>query len=470
MPNLSGLWTITQQMQAKGANTWPATPGAPTIGTATTTSASAVSVAFTAPACTGYPANGITGYRVISTPGCVSNTGASSPVVVSGLTGNTAYTFKAQATNPIGYGPLSASSNSATTWSVPGAPTIGTASVASSTSASVPFTAPASNGGTAITSYTATSSPGGVTGTLSQAGSGTITVSGLTTATAYTFTVTATNTVGTGAASAASNSVTPIQTCAVYTTPGTFSWVAPAGVTSVSLVVVSGGGAGTAPTNSCPGTHRAGGGGALAYQNGVVVTPGTSYCFTVGAGGTGRGGTGGSSYGICNGLVSRIGITGGSLCAGGQKGGFVGGNGGYGGGYACYGGTCGGTGGGGTAGYAGNGGNGGLAGASGTSGSGGGGGGGGGSNSIGGGGGGGVGLYGQGCSGAGGSTGAGGGGGSRGTAGASNAGIGGLYGGGGGSAYRCGTSGVGRAGAVRFVWCKCGARGSPAFPSTNVGA
>ena len=91
---------------------------------------------------------------------------------------------------------------------VPDAPTIGTAT-AGDTQASVPFTAPASDGGSTITEYTATSSPGSITGTLTQAGSGTITVSGLTNGTAYTFTVTATNAVGTGAASAASNSVTP---------------------------------------------------------------------------------------------------------------------------------------------------------------------------------------------------------------------------------------------------------------------
>jgi hypothetical protein len=91
---------------------------------------------------------------------------------------------------------------------VPGAPTIGTATATGVTTATVAYTAPANNGGSVITSYTATSSPSGITGTLSQAGSGTITVSGLSGSTSYTFTVTATNAIGTSAASAASNSIT----------------------------------------------------------------------------------------------------------------------------------------------------------------------------------------------------------------------------------------------------------------------
>ena len=92
---------------------------------------------------------------------------------------------------------------------IPGAPIIGTAT-GGNAQASVAFTAPAFNGGSIITSYTATSSPGNFTGTLTQAGSGTITVTGLTNATTYTFTVTATNATGTGAASAASNAVMPL--------------------------------------------------------------------------------------------------------------------------------------------------------------------------------------------------------------------------------------------------------------------
>ena len=86
-------------------------PDAPTIGTATGGNTSA-SVTFTAPADVGGGA--ITGYSVVSTPGGVIGTGASSPITVSGLTNGTAYTFKVFATNAYGPSPLSAASNSVT--------------------------------------------------------------------------------------------------------------------------------------------------------------------------------------------------------------------------------------------------------------------------------------------------------------------------------------------------------------------
>ena len=86
-------------------------PDAPTIGTATGGNASA-SVTFTAPSDVGGGA--ITGYSVVSTPGGLVGTGASSPVTVSGLTNGTAYTFKVWATNAYGPSGLSAASNSVT--------------------------------------------------------------------------------------------------------------------------------------------------------------------------------------------------------------------------------------------------------------------------------------------------------------------------------------------------------------------
>ena len=45
----------------------------------------------------------------------------------------------------------------------PGAPTIGVATATGQTTATVAFTAPNNSGSSTITSYTATSSPGGVT-------------------------------------------------------------------------------------------------------------------------------------------------------------------------------------------------------------------------------------------------------------------------------------------------------------------
>ena len=108
---------------------------------------------------------------------------------------------------------------------VPDAPTIGTAVTGASGAVSVVFTAPTNVGGGAITSYTAISSPSGITGT---GASSPVTVSGLTNGTPYTFTVVATNAYGTGPSSAASNSVTPSATptaLPIYITQGASSYI-----------------------------------------------------------------------------------------------------------------------------------------------------------------------------------------------------------------------------------------------------
>jgi hypothetical protein len=81
----------------------------------------------------------------------------------------------------------------------PGAPTSVIAKTTGKRSATVSFAPPASNGGSAITSYSATSTPGGITKILTQANGGTSTFDNLQPGTAYTFAVTATNAIGTSA-------------------------------------------------------------------------------------------------------------------------------------------------------------------------------------------------------------------------------------------------------------------------------
>ena len=361
-----------------------------------------------------------------------------------------------------------------TATSKPGAPTIGTATIVGQT-ATVPFTAPASNGGSTITSYTATSNPGSLTGTLNQAGSGSITVSGLTGGTSYTFTVTATNAIGTGPASSASNSVTAVTTGQdLYTTPAQHTWVCPAGVTSVSVVVVGNGGQG-APGDNCSTSGAGGSGGALAYANNIYVTAGTSYSAAI----SNVPSSNPNYFSLASNVFVRATAgkgpqcggtwpVGGIVCIGtGGDGGNAGQNGGNGGG-----------GGGGGGGYSGKGGNGGAGGTAGA-----GGGGGGASRGVsacvggGGGGGGGVGLLGSGSNGAGGTLpcsggGFGGGGGSggatggRGTVGGvGNGATGGTYGGGSGGGNVAGLKGAGQYGAVRIIW----PGSTRTFPSTCTG-
>lgn len=94
--------------------------------------------------------------------------------------------------------------------SVPGAPTNAVATVGTTQQATVSFTAPASNGGGVITSYTVTSSPGNIS---VSGASSPITVTGLTNGTSYTFTVVATNAAGNSVPSSATAAVTAVYLC-----------------------------------------------------------------------------------------------------------------------------------------------------------------------------------------------------------------------------------------------------------------
>jgi trimeric autotransporter adhesin len=270
-----------------GAPVTPVAPGAPTAVSAVAASGQAT-ISFSAPASNG--GSPITGYTVTSIPagGIDSNAGSASlSHVVTGLTNGTAYTFTVSATNAAGTGPASAPSNSVTPQAVvtaPGAPAI-TGAAAGNGEVTVTFTAPASNGGSAITGYTVTSNPAG--GVDSSAGSTALShvITGLTNGTAYTFTVSATNAAGIGPASAPSNSVTPLAPVSAPGAPAITGLTAGNGQVTVTFTAPASNG-GSAITGYTVTSSPAGGvdsnAGSTALSHVITgLTNGTAYAFTV---------------------------------------------------------------------------------------------------------------------------------------------------------------------------------------------
>ena len=193
----------------------PTVPGVPVIGTATAGNASAT-VRWTAPA--NAATSAISGYSVQAFAGTVllktqAVDGDVTSLVVAGLTNGTAVRFQVQALSPAGTGAFSALSAAVTPAAVPDAPVIGTLT-AGNASATVTWTSPATNGGSAVLGYKVR-----VTNALTKAQVGalrpasaaatSLAVTGLVNGTPVAFQVQATNAAGTGLFSLLSNAVTP---------------------------------------------------------------------------------------------------------------------------------------------------------------------------------------------------------------------------------------------------------------------
>ncbi|NBT57599.1 BspA family leucine-rich repeat surface protein, partial [bacterium] len=136
----------------------------------------------------------------------------STSTVVTGLANGTEYTFQVAAVNAAGTGTYSASSLGVTPATTPNAPTSVTGT-AGDEQVSLSWTAPLSNGGSAITGYKVEyqlATGGGWTVFSDNAStSTTLTVTGLTNNTSYIFRVAAKNAAGVGSYSESSSAVTP---------------------------------------------------------------------------------------------------------------------------------------------------------------------------------------------------------------------------------------------------------------------
>jgi hypothetical protein len=206
-------------------------PSAPT-GVHVTANHGSFAVSWTAPASDGGAA--LTGYQITASGGvggilgCDGMPGEMPPVVgqtgscdvtvtagpsatsatITGLTDGRTYTVRVTASNSAGWGPPSEPVSA--TPGTPLAPS-GVTATAGNASATVTWSAPEDNGGTAVTSYTVTAFTGGTVArtVVVDAPATSVVVDGLTNGTAYKFSVAATNAAGTGAASAKSAAVTP---------------------------------------------------------------------------------------------------------------------------------------------------------------------------------------------------------------------------------------------------------------------
>ena len=194
-----------------------------------------------------------------STWTALSPADAVSPVIISGLSENTAYNVYLRGVNSYGSGPGSTATSFTTFGPPTGTATISSISSVTQTTATVNFSVAA--GGSAITGYDLYVA--NLTNVWNDTTASPISVTGLTANTAYTFYVRAKNAYGVGPQSAGFDATT--------------NKVAPS---SVEYLVVAGGGGGGVWAGG-------GGGGAGGYRSGTAsIASATVYTVTVGGGGS----------------------------------------------------------------------------------------------------------------------------------------------------------------------------------------
>lgn len=205
------------------------TPLAPPTGAITGTPTATAGDASAAVSWTNTATSGVTGYLVTANPGGRTCTTALMTCTVTGLTNGTPHTFTVKKTNSAGASSTSSTASVAVTpLGAPDAPGAPTVSEVSNSQATLSWVAPVNNGGSSVTEYTVTSTPGSLSCTVTVL---TCTLSGLTNGQAYTFAVKAKNSSNYGVNSASSSAATP------RTTPGTPTSVTGASVGDSHVVV-----------------------------------------------------------------------------------------------------------------------------------------------------------------------------------------------------------------------------------------
>ena len=194
------------------ANFKPATvPNAPTSPAGTSNANAQSVISWTAVSAANNGGSAIIDYTATTSPGnftCTATGASANTCTITGLSNGTGYTVTVKARNAVGSSAASSTSATFTPATVPGAPGQPTLTNGTASQLGVSWAAPGSNGGAAITGYTATATASGqTTRTCTTTGATSCTISTLTNGVTYAVTVTATNAAGTGSASASSSAV-----------------------------------------------------------------------------------------------------------------------------------------------------------------------------------------------------------------------------------------------------------------------